>query len=70
MSGDVAKIAAGLTPMERELFLGEATGWGSWMCSVGNDLVAKGLGTKRCGNISFDTPLADKLRAHILGEQS
>ncbi len=57
------QVAASLTPMERELFLGEAKDWGSWMFGVGGDLVGKGLGHKHDGSIYFDTPLADEVRA-------
>jgi hypothetical protein len=62
---DAAKIAAELSPLERELLLGESGGWGSWMFSVGSALCAKGLGTKRDGSIYLDTPLAKQVIAAL-----
>jgi hypothetical protein len=58
-------VAAGLSELERELLTGSASGWGSWMFSVGNDLCAKGFGRKHDGSISFDTPLAAQVIAHL-----
>jgi hypothetical protein len=63
-------LEAGLTDLERELFYGTATGWGSWMFEVGSDLVTKGLGRKENGSIYFDTPLANELRARSPGSTS
>lgn len=65
MTDRIEQIAEGLSDLELELFSGKADGWGSWMFSVGSDLVAKGLGRKEGGSIYFDTPLANQLRNHL-----
>ena len=59
------ELAESLTPLERELFMGESDHWGSWMFMVGQDLCAKGLGRKENGSIYFDTPLAKQLAAAL-----
>jgi hypothetical protein len=59
------EIAEGLTRLERELFMGEAEGWGSWMFGCAGGLCLKGLGRKENGSIYFDTPLANEVRAHL-----
>jgi hypothetical protein len=65
--GDVDLVIDSLSEMDRQLLLGECKSWGSWMWSSGSYMVSLGLGTKRQGNIQFDTPLAaaviEKLRA-------
>lgn len=61
----VDQITKGLTDLEKHLLLKTATGWGSWMWSCGNGLVAKGLGSKRGGSIHFDTELAKKVIASL-----
>jgi hypothetical protein len=60
VSDEAVNVAlASLTDLERELLLGTAKGWGSWMFDVGADLCAKGLGRRdNRGSIYFDTPLA------------
>lgn len=67
---EAEQVVEGLSEMERELFMGEVKGWGSWMFSVGSDLVAKGLGTKRDGSIQFDTPLASAVRDILRGKEA
>ncbi len=62
---EIEAIIGGLTDLECELLLGESSGWGSWMFSVGSDLCTKGLGTKRDGSITFDTPLAKRVIAAL-----
>lgn len=59
------ELADSLTPLERELLLGESDGWGSWMFECGAGLCAKGLGRRDNGSIYFDTPLAKDMIAHL-----
>ena len=65
-SPSVREVAESLSSLDRELFLGLSPGWGSWMFAIGNDLCAKGLGTRRDGSIYFDTPLAHEVRQALL----
>lgn len=62
---DLAKLAAGLTDMERQFFMQKE--WGSWVYMVGCDLIAKGLTYKRDGNI-FLTDEGIALRRHLLDQ--
>lgn len=59
------ELANELTPLERELLLGESEGWGSWMFECGAGLCAKGLGRRSNGSIYFDTPLAKDMIDHL-----
>lgn len=61
----VAEVAEGLSLMERKLFMGEAEGWGSWMFSVGGDLVCKGVARRFEDSIYFDTPLGLAVREYL-----
>ena len=63
---DVERVADGLTKLEADLLTGRAEGWGSWMFPAANHMVWLGLGTKRDGSISFDTPFGLAVRNHIL----
>jgi hypothetical protein len=62
---DVTAIADSLTECERDLLLGFASGWGSWMWEAGEVLCSKGLGTRGPGTIQFNTPLANEVREYL-----
>ncbi|MDP9412696.1 MAG: hypothetical protein M3Q08_01090 [Pseudomonadota bacterium] len=62
---DAREIAASLTPLERDLFMGRCERWGSWMFTAGAHLCSLGLGRRDGGSIYFDTPLADEVRAAL-----
>lgn len=64
---DIEAIAEGLTRLERKLLLGTATGWGSWMVGVAQDLIAKGLGRHDGfgARYTFDTPKAESVRRYL-----
>ncbi len=62
----VASIAAALSEREIRLLLGKQSHWGSWHSEVCADLWAKGLAQKSVGGYTFDTQLADAVRAHLL----
>lgn len=66
---EIARVAAGLTDLERELLTGQSPGWGSWMFSVAADLAGKGLMKQRDGSY-FTTPAGEAVRDHILREKS
>jgi len=62
---EVARIAAQLSPLDRQLLLGECKGWGSWMWDSGTHMASLGLATRRGGSIQFDTPLAQAVIAYL-----
>jgi hypothetical protein len=65
MKPSLLELAEQLSEHERALLLGECDGWGSWMFEAGGHLCSLGLGTKRHGSITFDTPLAKELIASL-----
>lgn len=61
----LVELANELTPLERQLLLGEIGAWGSWLFECGAGLCAKGLGRRSNGSIYLDTPLAKDMIAHL-----
>lgn len=62
---DLPDLISRLTASERDLLLGNCTGWGSWMYEAAEHLVSLGLGTHENGSIYFDTPLATEVIAAL-----
>lgn len=65
----VAAVATQLAESQKDLLLEQCSGWGSWMWEAGNDMVRKGLGTRRAGSIQFDTPLAEAVRNYLRSQE-
>lgn len=68
-ANDIELTIDSLSAHDRELLLGEAKVWGSWMFSSGSYMCSLGLGTKRDGSIAFDTPLAAAVIKALREEQ-